>query len=239
MGFELLLSALALVAPQPTKTHAVVGHSSRGVPIRAVRTGVATSPHKVLVVGVIHGNETAGSPVVRRLIRRASPTGFDLWLVRNFNPDGTRLGVRQNARGVDLNRNFGSEWVPIGRPWDPEYSGPRPWSEPETRAARRLVLDLRPDLTIWFHQPQRIVRAWGPSRAGARDYARLAHMRYRSIRWPPGTASNWQNHRFRGTTSFVVELAPGPLSARGVRRHARAVVALARLMSGTTTTAAG
>jgi protein MpaA len=239
MGLEILLSALALAATEPTKSRAVIGHSSRDVPIRAVRTGEAASPFKVLVVGVIHGNETAGRAVARRLVRRPSPTGFDLWVVKNLNPDGARLGVRQNARGVDLNRNFGSEWIPIGQRWDPEYSGPRPWSEPETRAARRLVRDLRPDLTIWFHQPQRIVRAWGKSRPGGRRYARLSRMEYRSIRWPPGTASNWQNHRFPGTTSFVVELAPGALPARKARRHVRAVLSLAGLMSGTTTAAAG
>ena len=35
--------------------------------------------------------------------------------------------------------------------------------------------------------------------------------------WLAGTAPNWQNHRFGGTSSFVVELRPGALSraARG------------------------
>jgi len=133
-----------------------------------------------------------------------------------------------NGRGVDLNRNFGSEWIPIGQRWDLEYSGPRAWSEPETRIARRLILRIRPDITIWYHQPQAVVRAWGQSRPTARRYARLAGEPYRSIPWPNGTAPNWQNHRFPGTTSFVVELPPGSLSARSAARHARAVLGLAR-----------
>ena len=131
--------------------------------------------------------------------------------------------MRQNGRGVDLNRNFGSGWVPIGERWDPEYSGPRPWSERETRLARKLILQARPDVTIWYHQPQALVRAWGQSRGMARRYARLAREPYQSIPWPHGTAPNWQNHRFPGTASFVVELPAGSLSDAAAARHARAV----------------
>jgi murein endopeptidase len=203
-----------------------LGSSLRGRRIDAVRVGDPTSPHKLLVFGCIHGTECAGMAVTRRLAR--VQTGLDLWLVNNLNPDGFALGRRQNGRGVDLNRNFSSEWRPMGRRWDPEYSGPRPFSEPETRLARRLVLAVRPQVTIWFHQPQAVVRAWGPSVPVARRYARVARMPYRSIRWPPGTAPNWQNHRFPGTTSFVVELPAGRLPARAAARHAAAVLGLAR-----------
>ena len=204
----------------------VLGSSVQGRSIRAVVVGDPASARKVLVVGCIHGDECAGIAVTRRLVSRP-PSGVALWIVHNSNPDGFRLGVRQNARGVDLNRNFPSEWLPIGRRWDPQYSGPRPLSEPETRIARRLILGVRPVLTIWFHQPQALVRAWGQSVPAARRYARLARVPYRSIRWPRGTAPNWQNHRFPGTASFVVELPPGPLGASAAARHARAVRILA------------
>jgi protein MpaA len=161
--------------------------------------------------------------ITRRLARGAHPAGLDLWVVHLLNPDGHRLGVRQNGRGVDLNRNFGSQWIPIGQRWDPQYSGPRPWSERETRLARGLVRRVRPDVTIWYHQPQALVRAWGPSRATARRYARLAREPYRSLRWPNGTAPNWQNHAFPGAASFVVELPAGTISDARSARHARAV----------------
>jgi protein MpaA len=181
----------------------------------------------VLVVGCIHGDECAGLAVTRRLAARRAPQGVHLWILHDLNPDGRAGGHRQNGRGVDLNRNFAAEWQPIGRRWDPQYSGPRPFSEPESRIARSLVLRLRPALTIWFHQPQALVRAWGPSVPAARRYARVAGVPYRSIRWPRGTAPNWQNHRFPGASSFVVELPAGPLSARAAERHVRAIVALA------------
>jgi protein MpaA len=211
------------IGPDPQRS-VRIGRSARGRPIRAFRSGDTTSPTRALVVGCIHGNECAGTAVTR-ILARSSPS-VDLWVVSNLNPDGFALGRRQNGRGVDLNRNFPSEWRAGGRPWDPEYPGPKPLSEPETRAAARLIRRIEPSLTIWFHQPQALVRAWGPSKPAARRYARLAGMRFRAIRWPRGTAPNWQNHRFPGTSSFVVELPAGPLTPAAANRQARAVLTL-------------
>jgi predicted deacylase len=177
-----------------------------------------------LVFGCIHGTECAGTAVVRALEGRRPRS--QLWVVPNLNPDGRARGVRQNERGVDLNRNFPSEWLRGGRRWDPEYPGPRPASEPETRLAMRLVERVRPRVTIWFHQAQDLVRAWGSSVPAARRYARLAGLPFRRIRWPAGTAPNWQNHRFPGTASFVVELPPGRLTRTQANRYATAVLRL-------------
>jgi protein MpaA len=169
----------------------------------------------VLVVGCVHGNECAALPVVRALARAHARE--DIWLVGTANPDGTARDTRANANGVDLNRNFASGWRRS------TTSGARPFSEPETRALRALVRRVRPRVTIWFHQPQGVVRAWGRSLGVARRYARLSGMRFRALRWPPGSASNWQNHLPGGGTSFVVELPAGPLSPAAVARHAAAV----------------
>ncbi|MFN2466984.1 MAG: penicillin-insensitive murein endopeptidase [Gaiellaceae bacterium] len=207
---------------------ALLGRSSRGRPIRLHRLGAPDARERVLVVGCIHGTECAGLAVTRRLLLAGAPAGIAFWIVPNLNPDGLVRGTRVNGRGVDLNRNFRSEWKPIGRPWGPQYSGPRPWSEPEARLARDLILRLRPTISIWFHQPQAVVRAWGPSVRAARRYARLAQEPFRALRWPNGTAPNWQNHRFPGMSAFVVELPPGSLSARAAERHVRAILGLAR-----------
>jgi murein peptide amidase A len=230
VGIEILLSTLALATSDPTRSSEVLGYSTQGRAIRVHRLGDPASSKKVLVVGCIHGTELAGIAITRYLIRSIPPTGFDLWVINVVNPDGRRLHVRQDGRGVDLNRNFGSEWIPINSRWDPEYSGPSPWSEPETRIVRRLAKRIQPKITIWYHQPQKLVRAWGQSVPAASKYARYARMAFRRIRWPHGTAPNWQNHRFPGTSSFVVELAPGPLPERRVKRHAYAVTKLARVL---------
>jgi hypothetical protein len=208
----------------------LLGRSNRGRPIVAYRFG-GPSRRRVLVVGCIHGNECAGTRITALLISRLRHSllrGSELWIVPSLNPDGLALGVRQNGRGVDLNRNFDSEWTPIGRRWDPEFAGPRPWSERETRIARDLVVRLRPSETIWFHQPQSLVRAWGPSVPAARRYARLAGERFRALRWPHGTAPNWQNHRFPDAAAYVVELPPDPLPSATATRHADAILELAR-----------
>jgi hypothetical protein len=68
-----------------------------------------------------------------------------------------------------------------------------------------------------------MVRAWGPSVPAARRYARAAGLPFRRLPWLAGTAPNWQNHRFRGTASFVVELPPGQLSTLDAERYAGAV----------------
>ena len=134
----------------------VLGHSTQGRPIIAFRLGDPTSDTTILVVGCIHGNECAGTAIARALIA-SPPADIDLWVIRNLNPDGFRAGTRQNGRGVDLNRNFPFHWRPVGRPWDKEYSGPHPLSEPEDRIARRLIARVHPDVSIWFHQPLGLV----------------------------------------------------------------------------------
>jgi murein peptide amidase A len=228
-----LLAALALVPGAPAGggpvSHAELGRSALGRPIDLYSFGAAGTrryPHRILVVACIHGDECAGTAVTDRLLKAGAPAGTKLWVVPILNPDGRARGTRQNGRGVDLNRNFGGLWRPLGRRGDPQYSGPRPWSEPETRLIRALILRVRPTVTIWFHQPQNLVRAWGPSIAAGRRYARLAAERFRALRWPNGTGPNWQNHRFPGSASFVVELPPGPLAPAAVQRHVDAILRL-------------
>jgi protein MpaA len=201
----------------------VAGFSVQHRPIDLVH--VKGPGPRVLVVGAIHGNETAGMAVVSAL-RRLHPRE-DLWLVPTLNPDGVARGTRQNAHGIDLNRNFPAGWRSFGPPWSTFAAGPRPFSEPETRVARSLILRLKPRVTIWFHQHRNLVWAYGRSSAAGRRYARLAGMRYRHWRWLDGTATNWQNHLPGGGASFTVELPAGRLDARGLGRQVRAVLRVA------------
>ena len=207
-----------------------IGHSTKDRPIVARRLGNPASHHKVLVVGCIHGNECAGRAVIRVLRRMALPRDLDLWLIPDLNPDGSTAGTRQNGRGVDLNRNFSYDWARSGEPWDTYYSGPRPFSEPESRAARDFINRHRPDVTIWYHQQMSLVVKMPRHRAVQRRYARLVDLPLKEIGRLNGTATRWQNHRFPGHIGFVVELPGGPLSARSARRHARAVLAVSQML---------
>ena len=170
----------------------VIGHSTGGRAIRAIGIGNPSSEHTALVVGVIHGNEQAGRKIVKALRVHHSPHNLNLWIIPDLNPDGSAAGTRQNGRGVDLNRNFRRKWRRMGQPWDTYYSGPRPFSEPESRAGRRFISNIRPDVTIWYHQAMRLVDRTGRGRRIRRRYARIANLPLISIRPLPGTATRWQ-----------------------------------------------
>jgi protein MpaA len=230
-------SAVTTLGTGPDLPHArtvVIGHSVLGRRITARRVGDLDSPRKALIVGNIHGDEPEGLRVTRSIRHmRARVHGIDIWVIDTVNPDGLRARVRQNARGVDLNRNFGTRWRHTGPRGSRYYAGRKPFSEPESRAVRALVRRLKPAVTVWYHQPYGYVIP--PDSRGdagvARDYARLTG---NAVRTPPGvrytgTATMWENAHVSGSTAFVVELPAQALSAHRIMRHARVAVRVAKL----------
>jgi murein peptide amidase A len=216
-------------SPAPAGLRRVLlGYSHEGRPIKAYRLGDPASENVVLVVGCIHGNECAGTKVITALKKRA-PRGVKIWMIEALNPDGAEAGTRQNARGVDLNRNFPRKWRRQGTRWSTYYSGPRRASEKETRHAMRFIEEIRPDVTIWYHQAMSLVDRSGGRRAVQRRYANMVGLPLKRLDPLPGTATRWQNHRFDNSTSFVVELPGGALTWRAARTHARAVVTVGKM----------
>ena len=226
-NFFLAILFLAVVAGDLSPAAAsrtTIGHSVDGRPIVVRSRGPDRASVQVLIVGCIHGNECAGRAVVAALRRMPVPSTVRLLLVPTVNPDGASAGSRQNARGVDLNRNFARGWESSGQPGDTYYSGPHPFSEPETRAVRGFVRRQRPQITIWYHQHMALVAKGRRHLATERRYAREVGLPLRRLDRLPGTASRWQNYHWRGHLSFVVELPAGTLSPSSARRHARAVL---------------
>ncbi len=222
----LVVSAVLLAAATPPAAarRLVIGTSVRGRPIVAWSFGSDRARRRILVVGCIHGNECAGLAITSALRRIRPPNGVQLWLVPELNPDGAAADTRQNADGVDLNRNFPYLWRLT--PGPTYYSGPRPVSEPETRAAMRLVRRIRPAVTITFHQHMDLVDESGGDRGIARRYAQLAGLRATCLTFLPGEETAWSNHTLPGTTSFVVELPAGPIPPAALAPHLRAVRAV-------------
>ncbi len=206
----------------------VLGRSVEGRRIGAVVLGPVNAPAPVLVIGCIHGDEPAGIAVADRLAHAHARTlpHSAMWIIRDLNPDGVAARTRQNAHEVDLNRNFPYLWRPIGTPGDPQYAGPRPLSEPESRIAYTLIRRLRPRVTIWFHQHQNLTDASGGNIRIEQRFAMLSGLPLRRLTRYPGSATGWQDNRLGGT-AFVVELPPGRLGPRGIKRMAGAVLALA------------
>lgn len=201
-----------------------IGHSVEGRSMQAEVIGPNSAPRRILLVGCIHGNECAGRAILSALARLRVRRGVQLWLVPEMNPDGAAADTRQNAHGVDLNRNFPYQWRRISDPT--YYSGPDPASEPETRAAMRLILRIKPAVTIWYHQHEDLVDMAGGDRGVARRYAQLSGLRATCLPFLPGTATGWSNHELPGTTAFVVELPAGSVGRAALRRHLRAVEAM-------------
>ncbi len=201
----------------------MIGHSVRGRPIVVFENGRPPARLKVLVVGAIHGDETAGMRIAHRLIAGGPPAQTKLLVVPTINPDGVAARTRGTAHGVDLNRNFPYRWRPLS---GGEYSGPDPLSEPETRAAYRLILRADPDLTIWFHQPFGLIDRPNGNPFAARRFAQLIGLPLIRLPGPyPGSVSRWQNHTFPKSTAFVAEL-PQRASTSLIRRGTAAVRAL-------------
>ena len=231
MRRALAFALLTLAAAAPAQAgvhHYVLGRSEQGRPIRAVERGDPAAPRRLVVFGLIPGNEPAGRAVARKLAATAPPPGLDVWVVEDLNPDGFAAHTRQNAHGVDLNRNFPYRWRRSDHPGGTFWSGPGSLSERESRIAKALILRVRPTVTVWYHQHLDLIDLnSGGDASLERRYARLVGMRTARLPRYPGTATGWQNHALPDSTAFVVELAAGLLSPKAVTRHVRALLAVA------------
>jgi protein MpaA len=141
--------------------YSIVGTSVHRRPIMCLTLGQGKDV--TLIIATIHGDEPAGTPLVRRLAThlRQHPDILNdrkVVLLRLANPDGLAHKSRYNAHGVDLNRNFEA----ANRINSLQF-GMTALSEPEARAIHRVILNSRPDRIVSVHQ-----RA--PKRPGCIDY---------------------------------------------------------------------
>jgi protein MpaA len=214
--------------PGPVDRSYEIGRSVQGRPITVVERGTPGGK-VVLVVGVIHGNETAGVEVVRDLVTAPVPEGIHLYLVESMNPDGQAHDTRTNANQVDLNRNFPLRWAPLGEPGDWEYGGSGPASEPETQAMVALTMEIQPELAVWYHQDlNRLSPATGEKGRMVERYADLTGLPIMPVTGGTytGTASPWQESVVPGSAAFIVELGE-TLSDEQAVTHASALLAIA------------
>lgn len=189
----------------------------------------------VLVVGVIHGDEQAGLEVIDELRSMSSselPDSVDLFLMPALNVDGLAMNQRQNANGVDLNRNFPYDWGPIAEFGNWQYAGPSSASEPETQAMVAYVETLRPDLTVWFHQDAfSIAPSTGSDKLVREEYARLTGLPLEGVPGGiyTGVAATWQRRTYPEDTTFIVELGAS-LAPGEALTHARAILAVSQIL---------
>lgn len=87
----------------------VLGLSEKGLDIIGIEIG--TGPIKVLVWSQMHGNESTSTKAVLDLINyfdfdNSFFSNLRLLIIPMLNPDGSNVYTRENASGVDLNRDF-------------------------------------------------------------------------------------------------------------------------------------
>ena len=218
------------------------GRSVDNVPLTFYRRQSGVNGARVLVIGCIHGDEFVGNRVVDILRDMPLAGNIDLWTVRTMNPDGQQLRTRQNANGVDLNRNFPGRWQKIGEPGSWQYSGPDSASEPEVQSLVKLGELVRPQFVIWYHQDYfRIGPGTGHEGNVRAKYASMVGLPLEELDClcgytgdKPlleavfgGTGTNWAKSFQEPTgVSMTVEFGP-TLSEEDAQRNAQAVVAVA------------
>jgi murein peptide amidase A len=218
----------AAEASRPGETAVIgkhlIGHSVAGRPIVAWHLGREEATPTVVLFSTMHGDEPATRQILRALRDGPPIRGIDLWVVPTYNPDGLARGTRKNARGVDLNRNFPHGWADLDGSYE---SGPRPASEPETRAVMRFLRAVQPNYILSFHQPLHGVDTDTKSPRFARrvaDKLDLPTTRLDCGGVCHGTMTSWYNHRFRGV-ALTVEYGAHP------GRHRMTKVAPAQVLS--------
>ena len=139
------------------------GHSLLGAPLIWFPAAQPSAASGLIIAGT-HGDENASVVTLSCALRTLKPELRRHHVVLAVNPDGCQLGLRANASGVDLNRNFpAANWKPgetVYR-WNSAATerdvvlstGERPGSECETQALCTLIHRLRPAWVVSFHDP--------------------------------------------------------------------------------------
>lgn len=172
----------------PYRETGIAGHSLGGKPIEYQLHG--RSGPLVMVIASIHGNEPAGTPLVRwldeYLTRRPELIeGTRVLIVPVANPDGYLTRKRFNKTGVDLNRNF-----PTGNRVDSARNG-RPLSEPESRVLMGLIEKHQPDRVISIHQPLSVLDYDGPGKAMAEAMKLWCELPVKRVGSLPGSLGSY------------------------------------------------
>ncbi|WP_421510461.1 murein tripeptide amidase MpaA [Enterobacter sp. JS8-1] len=117
-----------------------------------------------LIIAGTHGDENSSIVTLSCALRTLTPELRRHHVILTVNPDGCQLGLRANARGIDLNRNFPAANWRAGETvyrWNSSIeerdvvllTGDTPGSEPETQALCQLIHKIHPAWVVSFHDP--------------------------------------------------------------------------------------
>lgn len=117
-----------------------------------------------------------------------------------LNPDGLELNTRQNANGIDLNRNFPTiNWERIEE--KDYFGGEAPASEIETKFVIEIIEEFKPDVILTLHAPYKVVNYDGPAKDIAEKISEI-------INYPATTDIGYPTPGSFGTYSGVERKIP-------------------------------
>jgi hypothetical protein len=219
-------------------TYEVVGRTVLGKDIMMFKIGNPNGG-RVLFDGAIHGGETIG-PELLVFYAKWLLNGSDLLAQRILLGTYTLIipalnvdrysGPRKNMNGVDLNRNFATDWNHAGStdPNSESYRGPAPLSEPESQTLVHVLQTFKPDFYVNLHMWASPYYA-GSSYGNRTYYSTLTNeinslssdrgvtpLRYSGQFSGPGFAIS--DAARAGVTSYLIELAETAIPYADIER---------------------
>jgi len=172
----------------PSQYH-IVGSSVQKRPIMCFVLG--DGPDVTFIMATIHGNEPAGTPLVRSLswyLRRRPEmlAGRKVVLMAVANPDGLANDSRYNAKGIDLNRNFEA-----ANRVNSKQTGLTALSEPEARVIKQVIRQYNPDRIVSIHQPLNCIDYDGPARMLAERMGQYCILPVKKLGARPGSLGSY------------------------------------------------
>lgn len=178
------------------------GRSVLGAPLLWFPAPQALDDSGLIIAGT-HGDENAAMVTLSCALRTLSPDLRHHHVVLAVNPDGCQLGLRANANGVDLNRNFPAANWQTGETvyrWNSAaedrdvvlLTGETPGSEPETQALCQLIHRIHPAWVVSFHDPLACIEDPRQSELGAWLAQGFALPHVTSVGYEtPGSFGSW------------------------------------------------
>lgn len=161
--------------------------------ISLLETTAENYDKKILIIGVFHGEEPQGEYIINQYIKTdLSKIKNKLFIIPCLNPDGKSKNQRQNANGIDLNRNFPTKnWKITTR--KEYFGGNSPASEIETKFMTEILDEYKFDAILSIHAPFKVVNFDGPAEKIAEKISQITgYPVQKDIGYPtPGSFGNY------------------------------------------------
>jgi murein peptide amidase A len=219
----------------------IFGWSVEKKPLIYYEKGAAKSK-LTLIQCAVHGDEMTALPMCMNVIKeleegtRVVPEEMRIVVQPLLNPDGYLKikPTRNNANGIDINRNFPSpEWDRLAHTYwmnkdkkDPrKFPGTVSGSEPETQAIQKFIDDFKPQKIISIHTPLGFLEL---DTKGDKDKERRAKflainmlkntkdLDFKVFGVWPGSLGNYAG-RYKQIPVYTMELPPGDSKRRAQR----------------------